>query len=168
MFYPSFRHIPSCQVNIIVTNTIWDRIVFYVNYKQISSNLQTTVIVSSCDDTFKCGPTGLRSICASHLNLAPLSFRVGVNGKVDKSFTGCLVFFKLFGSMISKTSDSMILSPLYHFTVRFWTGAILGISQVMLYSSPSTIIPLESAVELIWIFSGNAEKKKGVIRYQSY
>lgn len=40
--------------------------------------LQWTVTLCSADDTLSRGPSGPRSICASHLNVAPLSRLVGV------------------------------------------------------------------------------------------
>lgn len=120
--------------------------------------LQWTVILYSSENAWSCGPSGPRFKCASHLNVTPFSCLVGVKLKTDDWFTGSLLG-------LSKVSIKRNVSPLYHLTVRFWTGAMLWTSHVKLYSFISVITPSEPAPELILMVFGNAGEKVEVIRH---
>ncbi len=85
------------------------------------------------------GPSAPRSSSASHLYWAPSSALSGRIRSVTVSSTGVL--------MVSvKVVWFSRVCPLYHLTVRYWTGATSWTSHWSVYCSPSVIGPLWSTV----------------------
>ncbi len=100
-------------------------------------NLQCTSTLRGFDEFvgWGWGPSAPRSSSASHQYWAPSSALSGRIRSVTVLFTGVLM-------VLLKVVWFSRVCPLYHLTVRYWTGATSWTSHWSVYCSPSVIGPL--------------------------